>query len=134
MKSKILPIFQHCRRQFYTCQLVNPNKSKMEVPAHDGIHQQILEHADSFNKEKSAKEIATNNDITEGQLRDWARKYKIHGDNALDDKRGIRKDQSDLSQEEILKRKNKELEEKNRRLEAELLLIKKLKELEGGVI
>lgn len=87
-----------------------------------------------INKEKSAKEIATNNNITEGQLRDWARKYKIHGDNALDDKRGIRKDQSDLSQEEILKRKNKELEEKNRRLEAELLLIKKLKELEGGVI
>ena len=37
-------------------------------------------------------------------------------------------------QEEILKRKNKELEEKNRRLEAELLLIKKLKKLEGGVI
>ena len=87
-----------------------------------------------INKEKSAKEIATNNDITEGQLRDWARKYKIHGDNALDDKRGIRKDQSDLSQEEILKKKKKELEEKNRRLEAELLLIKKLKELEGGVI
>ena len=86
-----------------------------------------------INKEKSAKEIATNNNITEGQLRDWARK-KIHGDNALDDKRGVRKDQSDLSQEEILKRKNKELEEKNRRLEAELLLIKKLKELEGGVI
>ena len=45
MKSKIPPIFLHCRRQFYTCQLVNPNKSKMEVPAHDGIHQQILEHA-----------------------------------------------------------------------------------------
>ena len=93
-----------------------------------------------INKEKSAKEIATNNNITEGQLRDWARKYKIprkykiHGDNALDDKRGIRKDQSDLSQEEILKRKNKELEEKNRRLEAELLLIKKLKKLEGEVI
>ena len=55
MKSKIPPIFQHCRRQFYTCQLVNPNKSKMEVPAHDGIHQQILEHADSFNKESLLK-------------------------------------------------------------------------------
>lgn len=45
-----------------------------------------------INKEKSTKEIATNNDITEGQLRDWVRKYKIYGDNALDDKRGIRKD------------------------------------------
>ena len=48
MKSKIPPIFQHCRRQFHTCQLVNPNKSKMEVPAHDGIHQQILETYDSM--------------------------------------------------------------------------------------
>ena len=86
------------------------------------------------NKEKSAKEIAANNNITDGQLRDWARKYKIHGDKALDDKRGVRKEIADLSEEEILKRKNKELEEKNRRLEAELLLIKKLKELEGGVI
>ena len=57
MKSKIPPIFQHCRRKFYTCQLVNPNKSKKEVPAHDGIHQQILEHADSFNKEKPAKTL-----------------------------------------------------------------------------
>lgn len=49
MKSKIPPIFLHCRRQFYTCKLVKPNKSKKEVPAHDGIHQQILEHVDSFN-------------------------------------------------------------------------------------
>ena len=60
MKSKIPPIFQHCRRQFYTYKLVNPNKSKMEVPAHDGIHQQILEHADSFNKEKPAKTLRQN--------------------------------------------------------------------------
>lgn len=47
-----------------------------------------------INKEKSAKEIAINNDITEGQLRDWARKYKIHGNNALDGKRRIRKDKT----------------------------------------
>ncbi len=39
MKSKIPPIFLHCRRQFYTYKLVNPNKSKMEIPAYDGIHQ-----------------------------------------------------------------------------------------------
>ena len=57
MKSKIPPIFQHCRRQFYTHQLVKSNKSKMEVSTHDGIHQQILEHADSFNKEKPAKTL-----------------------------------------------------------------------------
>ncbi len=62
MKSKIPPIFQHCKRQFYTCTLVNPNKSKMKVPAYDGIHQQILEHADSFNKEKSAKTLRKRGD------------------------------------------------------------------------
>ena len=39
MKSKIPPIFLHCRRQFYNRQLVSPNKSEMEVPAYDGIHQ-----------------------------------------------------------------------------------------------
>ena len=86
------------------------------------------------NKEQTAKEIAIKNNISEGQLRDWARKYKKHGEQKLTDKRGIRKEEAELSEKEILERKNKELEEKNKRLEAELLLIKKLIELEGGVI
>ena len=82
----------------------------------------------------SVKEVANTNSISEGQLRDWIRKYKASGEEALEDNRGNKKSEKFLSTEEILKRKNKELEEKNRRLEAELLLLKKLKELEGGVI
>ncbi|MGL5988595.1 transposase [Cetobacterium sp.] len=83
---------------------------------------------------KSVKKIATENNISEGQLRDWIRKYKLSGEGVLGDNRGIKKDESQLLNEEILKKRNKELEDKNRRLEAELLLLKKLKLLEGGVI
>ena len=82
----------------------------------------------------AVKEVASSNSISEGQLRDWIRKYKAFGEEALEDNRGNKKSKEFLSTEEILKRKNKELEEKNRRLEAELLLLKKLMELEGGVI
>lgn len=82
----------------------------------------------------AVKEVASSNSISEGQLRDWIRKYKAFGEEALEDNRGNKKSEEFLSTEEILKRKNKELEEKNRRLEAELLLLKKLMELEGGVI
>ena len=82
----------------------------------------------------AVKEVASSNSISEGQLRDWIRKYKAFGEEALEDNRGNKKSEEFLSTEEILKRKNKELEEKNRRFEAELLLLKKLMELEGGVI
>lgn len=44
-------------------------------------------------------------------------------DEFLVDKRGIRKKLQNLSPEEILKRENKELQDKNRRLEAKFLLI-----------
>lgn len=84
-------------------------------------------------KKKSAKQIAQENNVSEYQIRDWARKYSKLGESALDDKRGIRKEFKDLSSEEILKRQNKELQDKNKRLEAELLLIKKLQLLERGV-
>lgn len=43
------------------------------------------------------------------------------------------KKKNNLSEKEILIRKNKKLEKKNKMLEAELLLIKKLKELERSV-
>lgn len=91
----------------------------------------VLEY---MNENKSVKKIAVENSISEGQLRDWIRKYKLSGEGVLGDNRGIKKDESQLSNEEILKKRNKELEDKNRRLEAELLLLKKLKLLEGGVI
>lgn len=91
----------------------------------------VLRH---INENISIKKIAVQNNVSEWQLRDWVRKYKLSGESVLGDNRGIRKDDSQLSNEQILKKRNKELEDKNRRLEAELLLLKKLKLLEGGVI
>ena len=76
--------------------------------------------------------MANINSISEGQLRDWIRWYKVSGEGALEDNRGNKKSEEFLSNKEIFKRKNKELEEKNRRLEAELLLLKKLKEFRRG--
>lgn len=91
----------------------------------------VLQH---INENISIKKIAVQNNVSEWQLRDWVRKYKLSGESVLGDNRGIRKDDSQLSNEQILKKRNKELEDKNRRLQAELLLLKKLKLLEGGVI
>lgn len=91
----------------------------------------VLQH---INENISIKKIAVQNNVSEWQLRDWVRKYKLLGESVLGDNRGIRKDDSQLSNEQILKKRNKELEDKNRKLEAELLLLKKLKLLEGGVI
>lgn len=84
-----------------------------------------------INKEKSIKEAATSNSISEWQLRHWVRQYKLSGEATLSDNRGIRKDPSSLSDKEIL---IKELEAKNKRLEAELLLLKKLKQMKGEMI
>jgi len=84
-------------------------------------------------KNKSAKQIAQENEVSEYQVRDWARKYSKMGETALEDKRGTRKDFQTLSPEEVFKRENKELQDKNRRLEAEILLIKKLQLLGRGV-
>ncbi len=91
----------------------------------------VLQH---INENISIKKIAVQNNVSEWQLRDWVRMYKLSGEDVLGDNRGIRKDESQLSNEEILKKRTKELEDKNRRLEAKLLLIKKWRILEGGVI
>ena len=84
-------------------------------------------------KKKSAKQIAQENGISEYQVRDWARKYSKIGEESLSDKRGTRKEFKNLSPEEILKKENKELQDKNKRLEAELFLIKKLQLLGRSV-
>ena len=54
----------------------------------------------------TVKEVASSNSISEGQLRDWIRKYKAFGEEALEDNRGNKKSEEFLSTEEILKRKN----------------------------
>jgi len=83
----------------------------------------VLEYLDKI---KSAEKIAAETGVTASQVRDWARKYRLDGQTALEDNRGRKKDQEELTEEEKLKIEYRKLEEKITRLEAELELRKKL--------
>lgn len=56
----------------------------------------VLKH---INENISIKKIAVQNSVSEWQLRDWVRKYKLSGESVLGDNRGIRKSDSQLSYE-----------------------------------
>ena len=66
------------------------------------------------------------------QVRNWTVKYEQSGIEALQDLRGRRKPEDELSEIEKLKADYRILEAKNRRQALEIEFLKKLKELEGG--
>ncbi len=68
--------------------------------------------------------------VSYDQVYSWVRKYEEKGAQGLEDRRGKAKNDSDLSEEDRLRREIRELKEKNLDLEYENLLLKKLKELE----
>lgn len=61
----------------------------------------------------------------------WVKKYNEFGDEGLLDKRGKRKQDDQLSNEERLERKVKLLERQLELKERENILLKKVKEIEG---
>jgi transposase len=68
--------------------------------------------------------------ISYQQIYSWTKKYEADGPESLRDHRGRNKPVEEMSVQEKLKIKVKELEAKNYRLEAENALLKKLKEIE----
>jgi transposase-like protein len=64
------------------------------------------------------------------QIYSWTKKYERNGPEALQDHRGRKKPLEEMTPEEKLKVKMKELEAKNYRLEIENAFLKKLQELE----
>ena len=64
------------------------------------------------------------------QIYSWVRKYNKKGAEGLVDKRGKRKPESEMTEVEKLKAENRLLEARNRRLETECAVLKKLEELE----
>ncbi len=64
------------------------------------------------------------------QVYQWVKKYEDGGDEALKDKRGRNKVESELSPEEKIQFEMKRLERENERLRAENLFLKKLEEIE----
>ena len=64
------------------------------------------------------------------QIYSWVRKYNEKGAEGLVDKRGKRKPESEMTELEKLKAENRLLEARNKRLETENAVLKKLEEME----
>jgi transposase-like protein len=64
------------------------------------------------------------------QVYQWVKKHEDGGDEALRDKRGKNKVESELSPEEKVKLEMRKLEKENERLRAENEFLKKLEEIE----
>lgn len=64
------------------------------------------------------------------QIYSWVRKYRDKGTEGLVDKRGKRKQESEMTELEKLRAENRLLEARNRRLETENAVLKKLEEIE----
>lgn len=64
------------------------------------------------------------------QIYSWVRKYNEKGAEGLVDKRGKRKTESEMTEVEKLRAENRMLEARNRRLETECAVLKKLEEIE----
>lgn len=80
--------------------------------------------------EHNFQKTAEKYQVSYQQVYTWVKKYKEKGPEALQDKRGKRKNPSDLSESEKLVAQVKLLEAENERLKLENGFLKKLKEVE----
>ncbi|TLS36239.1 transposase [Pseudalkalibacillus caeni] len=69
-------------------------------------------------------------DVSYQQAYQWVKKYLESGQEGLEDKRGRRKKEKELTAEERNQLEKKQLERENERLRAELAFLKKLEEIE----
>lgn len=83
-----------------------------------------IEHQDNYT------ETAQKYKVSYQQVYTWCKKYEIRGVEALQDKRGCKKPESEMSELEKLRAENKLLKAENRRKELENLFLKKLDEIE----
>lgn len=65
------------------------------------------------------------------QIYSWVRKYNEKGAAGLVDKRGKRKPESEMTELDKLRAENRMLEARNKRLELECAVLKKLEQIEG---
>lgn len=76
------------------------------------------------------KEAADSYQVSYNQVYQWVRKYECGGENALQDTRGRKKSEAELTPEDRIKLEMKKLEAENERLRAENAFLKKLEEVE----
>ena len=90
--------------------------------------EEIVKYCIDHNKDY--KNTAAVYDVSYSQVYGWVQKYLEKGSDGLTYKRGKRKEESELTEVEKLRRQNKILEAKIRELEMESVLLKKVEEIE----
>lgn len=83
-----------------------------------------------FDNDCSYKKTAAEFGCSYTQVRDWVLKFKEQGENGLEDRRGKRKEDSELTAEEQMKREIARLKAMNHHLQMENELLKKAEEAE----
>lgn len=88
----------------------------------------------TISNEYNYQEAAEKYQVSYQQVYSWVRKYEKEGEQSLHDRRGKPlESKPNLTEEEKLQLRIKELEHRNQYLEAENGLLKKLKEIERGM-
>ncbi len=83
-----------------------------------------LEHEGNY------KKAAFKYSVNYAQVYAWVKKYKVHGEEGLQDRRGHNKPESDMTVEEKLRQELRKSEAKRKYLEMENAALKKLEEIE----
>lgn len=76
------------------------------------------------------KETAIEYGVNYAQVYTWVKKYKEHGEEGLTDKRGRKKPETEMTEEEKLRHQLKKEQARNKYLEMENAALKKLEEIE----
>jgi len=79
---------------------------------------------------KNYHEVSQNYQVSYQQVYQWVRKYEKGGWESLKDRRGHKKDQTELTADDKMKLKLRKIEKENEHLRAENAFLKKLKEVE----
>ena len=99
-------------------------RKKTTLEEREEIVKYCIEHNNDY------KNTAAVYDVSYSQVYSWVQKYRENGADGLSDKRGKRKEESELTEVEKLQRQNKILEARIRELEMESVLLKKVQEIE----
>lgn len=108
----------------------NPMKPGRKTTIQERIEIAQYTIANEYNYQEAAEKYQ----VSYQQVYSWVRKYKKDGEESLHDRRGKPlESKPNLTDEEKLQLRIKELEHRNQYLEAENGLLKKLKEIERGM-
>lgn len=90
---------------------------------------EIVEYC--INHNRNFKDTAAKFDVSYSQVYSWVKKYDIHGEEALSDKRGHHKTDDEIDELERLRRENLRLKKQLKEKDMLTELLKKVKEFEG---